>query len=595
MTARRRGALVSAMVVALIVGIPTFGSAQGAASGQTLTFANARLADVIRSLGTMLELSLVLRDIPDTRVDFSTTRPVRTTELGEVLEGFLESNGLVLVRRGAVSLVTPADKAPPATDVRVGFEPPPAGTVGLVTQLVPLTTMRADEGLDVVKAIAGPTARLEVVTRSNALLISDRAVNVGRYLSLLKALDEKPTGESGLRTYVVRLKFAEATDLASALGQLYGVPVAFNGGGSLADRSLSRSLGAFRDREMDTFRVRQQIPTMAMSPGALTPAPRDSGGPARPGALVGQTTIVPHLPSNAIILRTAPPNFPLLQETIEALDQRPKQVLFEVTIAEVALGRGNEFGIDWSATNKSGDGNAQFGSPFSFDSTQSVGGLVVRAVRLGKIDVQGILRAVASTSTVRVLSTPQVLAVNNREATINVGSKFPFIASTRLGDNIALDRAVQYQDVGTKLTIIPTINDDNVVSVQLLQEVSSVTTQTVTGAFDAPVITTREASTRAVLRDGQTAVIAGLIGDSREVTTRGIPLLADIPWLGNLFKRRTENRQRTELAIFITPYVVQTDAEAGVLRDRIRDRLEKRSPGALDDTPVKRPPGGTPP
>jgi general secretion pathway protein D len=344
---------------------------------------------------------------------------------------------------------------------------------------------------------------------------------------------------------------------------------------------------------MDTFRVRQQLPAMSAAPMGIDPVRRDSGGPARPGALVGQTTIVPHPPSNAVILRTAPPNFPLLQETIEALDQRPKQVLFEVTIAEVALGRGNQFGIDWSATNKSGDGNAQVGSPFGFDSTQTPGGLVVRAVRLGNIDVQGILRAVATTSTVRVLSTPQIVAVNNREATINVGSKFPFIASTRLGDNIALDRAVQYQDVGTKLTIIPTINDDNVVSVQLLQEVSSVTTQTVTGAFGAPVITTREASTRAVLRDGQTAVIAGLIGDSRELTTTGVPLLSDIPWLGNLFKRRTENRQRTELAIFITPYVVQTDEEAEALRDRVRDRIERRSPGALDETPIKRPPPPT--
>jgi general secretion pathway protein D len=98
-----------------------------------------------------------------------------------------------------------------------------------------------------------------------------------------------------------------------------------------------------------------------------------------------------------------------------------------------------------------------------------------------------------------------------------------------------------------------------------------------------------------VLRDGQTAVIAGLIGDSRDVTTSGIPLLADIPWLGNLFKRRVENRQRTELAIFITPYVVRTDDEAAALRERVRDRMEQRSPGALDDTPLRKPTPPKPP
>nr|MCU0647705.1 hypothetical protein [Gemmatimonadaceae bacterium] len=473
--------LVSASLAMTCSVAPRQTHAQGAS--QTLTFANARLVDVVRSLGAMLDLSLVLRDVPETRVDFSTVRPVRMVDLADVLEGLLETHGLVLVRRGAVSLVTPGDKAPPASDVRVGFDPPPPGTVGLVTQLVPLTSMRADEGLDVVKGIAGPNAKLEVVTRTNALLISDRASNVTRYVALLKALDEKPSSENGLRTYVVRLKFADATDLANALGQLYGVPVAPTGGTSLADRSLSRTLGAFRDREMDTFSLRRQIPVMPMAPQVLSAgAPRDSGGPTRPGALVGQTTIVPHLPTNAIILRTAPPNYPLLQETIEALDMRPKQVLFEVTIAEIALGRGLEFGIDWATGNRQNTRNAQFGSPFNFDSTRTAGGLLVRTVSLGRTEVQTILRTIATQSNVRVLSTPEILAVNNREATINVGSKFPFIASTRLGDNIALDRAVQYQDVGTKLSIVPTINDDDVVSVEVLQEVSSVTTQTVAGA-----------------------------------------------------------------------------------------------------------------
>jgi general secretion pathway protein D len=146
--------------------------------------------------------------------------------------------------------------------------------------------------------------------------------------------------------------------------------------------------------------------------------------------------------------------------------------------------------------------------------------------------------------------------------------------------------------VGTKLSIIPTINDDGYISVQLLQEVSSLTPQTVAAALSAPVISTREASTRAVLRDGQTVVIAGLIGDSRTVQNQGLPLLMDIPWLGSLFRRQSTTRQRTELAIFVTPYVIRSDADADTVRERVRNRLETRSPGVLNDTPVtRRPPG----
>jgi general secretion pathway protein D len=192
---------------------------------------------------------------------------------------------------------------------------------------------------------------------------------------------------------------------------------------------------------------------------------------------------------------------------------------------------------------------------------------------------------------VNVLSTPEVLAVNNREARILVGSKVPFIASTRLGNDVAIDRAVQYQDVGTQLTLIPTINDDGYVSVQLLQEVSSLANQTVQAALNAPVITTREASTRAIVRDGQTVVIGGLIGTSTERVSSGVPLLKDIPGLGYLFRRETTAKSRTELAIFITPYIIRNDAEADALFERARQRTRDPEPG--DARTLRRP--ATPP
>ena len=134
-------------------------------------------------------------------------------------------------------------------------DPPP---LGLITQLVPLQSIRADEGAAALKQIAGPLARIEPVARSNALLITDRGANVARYLELLRRLDERPQGESGLRTYVVPLKYANAEDLAYALGQSFEVNVAGSRGPSLADRSLSRNLDVFRGRELDTFRQRQQ-------------------------------------------------------------------------------------------------------------------------------------------------------------------------------------------------------------------------------------------------------------------------------------------------------------------------------------------------
>lgn len=554
-------------------------------SAGSVDFANARLADAIRALASALGRTVLLSDVPDVRVTFSTPAAVDRVGLERVLEALLETHGLMLVPDGVVAQVLPNDKAPAAGALRSGFTFPDPPPLGLVSQLVPLQSIRADEGADALRAVLAKGARVEVVARANALLLTDRGSNVARYLELLRALDQAPAGEAGLRTYVVHLKYAAADDLASAVGQLFGATVAGATGGNLADRSLSRALDSFRGRELDTFRARAATTSGAASTTTPTlSTPRDSAA----GLLTGRTTIVANAPTNSLVIRTAPPNFPMLRETIEALDTRPAQVLFEVTIAEIALGRGFEFGIDWAAVNRGGDVNASFGRPEMPDTTSS--SALLRLVRLDGTGVRALLRTIASRSEVHVLSTPELIAANNREASILVGSKVPFIASTRLGNDVSIDRAVQYQDVGTKLSILPTINEDGYVSVQLLQEVSSLTPQTVAAALSAPVISTREASTRAVLRDGQTVVIAGLIGESRQVQDQGIPLLMDIPWLGALFRRQSTTRQRTELAIFVTPYIVRSDADADAIRERIRRRMEDRSPGALDGTPVTRRP-----
>ena len=559
----------------------------------TLRFANAPLEDVIVAMGQMMGLTVVATDVPDKRVTLNTANPVRTSELGAILESLLESHGLVMVRNGSVAQVVPATQTPAGSQLGVGFDLPDPVPVGVISRLVPLQHIRADEAVAALKPIAGPNARLEAVARSNAILITDRGTNVARYLDLLRRLDMATQSEDGLRTYVIKLRYANSDDLAGVLGQLYGATVASARRNSMDEQALSRNLSAFRDRESDTMRQRRDLQQTSSAQ-----APVSRGDSSRgPGSLIGQTTVVSSPPSNSLVIRTAPSNFSLLRETIDSLDHRPVQVLMEVTVAEVILGRGTEYGINWATATGSANNNrgAQLGQPIIPDTLDPIQDFIGRVTRLGKINVRAVLRAIASRSTVNVLSTPEILAVNNREARILVGSKVPFIASTRLGNDVAIDRAVQYQDVGTQLTLIPTINDDGYVSVQLLQEVSSLSNQTVQAALNAPVITTREASTRAIVRDGQTVVIGGLIGTSTELINSGVPFLKDIPLLGYLFKKQTTSKTRTELAIFITPYIVRTDAEADALFERARERTRDPEPGDARTlrrpaaTPVKKP------
>lgn len=572
----RRRPLITAVTLALALTVavgPCVAQDQPARQVR-LDFVNAPLADVLRSVAAGIGLSVVVTDVaPDLRVSFTSAGPIGREELIAVLESLLDGNGLVMIQRGSVAQIVPADKAPPPGEVGVGFtlaSPPP---LGLISQLVPLTAIRAEEAVDALRRVAPKNARIEAVPRNNAVLIIDRGTNVARYLELLRRLDERPQGEAGLSTYVVALKFADADEMASSLGQLFGIAVSSSRTGSLSDRSLSSTLGQFRLREMEAFQSRPYVPLTPMQVQQV--APRDTSSPSggqAPGALVGRTTIVPSVPTNSLIIRTAPPNFPLLRETIEQLDTRPPQVLLEVAVAEITLGRGEDFGVDWIA--RGGSTTARLGNPDVADSTNPLGDFLVKVISLERVDVRALLRMLASRSDVKVLSTPQILAVNNREARILVGNKVPFVASTRLGNDVAIDRTIQYQDVGTNLIIIPTINSDDYVTVEVLQEVSTLTTQTIQAALNAPVISTREAATHAIIRNGQTVVIGGLIGNSTEVRDSGIPFLKDLPIIGFFFKRESRNRARTELAIFVTPYIVRTDAEADALRERVRSRMD---------------------
>ena len=573
------------LLVALL-GAPSHAAAQQQApQTMPIDYVDADLASVIRSLASALGVNVMLTDVPARRITFQTPQPIPVTEVGAVLEAILESQGLVIVQSGPVAQVMPEEKRPATGPVRVGKEFPRPPPLGLVTQIVPLEYIQAEEAVTLLRQVAGKSARIEVVPRSNAVLITDRGVSIARYVDLLVRLDVKTGGEAGLRTYVYPLKHASAPELAATLGQLFGAALSGGAAGrqrveALAASSLSEDLRSMRQREVASFQQPGVIPQAA----AAARLPSDTVQ-AEVRGLVGRTAIVPDQATNSLVIRTAPPNFALLQETIQQLDVRPPQVLLEVLIVEVTLDRSSEWGINWQVLT-SGDttrgATIGFG-PQNFSDSQVANpqGLGVRLVRLASMDVRAIIKAVAAKTNVRVLSTPRILALNNEQARILVGSAVPFTSSTLTGLNALVNQVVQFRNVGTQLTVIPTINNDGYVTFRVLQEVSALSAQTIASAQNAPIITTREAETSAIVKTGHTVVIGGLIGESEEITESGVPFLKDIPLLGYLFKSRRVARGRTEIAIFLTPSVVYTDEEAdSLMQDQRRQLRESR--GKID-------------
>ncbi|HET7584032.1 MAG TPA: secretin N-terminal domain-containing protein [Gemmatimonadaceae bacterium] len=374
-----------------------------------------------------------------------------------------------------------------------------------------------------------------------------------------------------LQFYVIRLQHARAADVAATVNALYGRASALGELGARPTRTLS-----------DQLRYSQQIPPMGepvqapvpIAPESSTPPPT---GSRRQAELTGETTIVPDAGTNSLLIRANAQDYQLIKTAVEQLDVRPLQVLIEVLIAEVRKDRQLSFGVGASlqATKVSpGDGNTTVEGG---TTGLGLGDFVVKVMNLGGVDLDATLSAAASRGDVTIMSRPVVIAANNESASILVGSQRPFIQVVRAlpTENAVRDQVIQYRDVGTRLTVRPTISSDGYVTLDVSQEVNAATSET---AFDAPVISTRELQTELLIKDGQTVVLGGLTDHQRDHTQGGVPILSSIPLLGGLFGHVTRQTSDTELLLFLTPHVIRSDAEADAITQPLRERARKVAP-----------------
>jgi general secretion pathway protein D len=322
-------------------------------------------------------------------------------------------------------------------------------------------------------------------------------------------------------------------------------------------------------------------------PAATTPSVAATS--AIPGQVRGDIQVVPDEGTNSLLVRAQPDDWEVVRRAVDALDLRPLQVLIEVLIAEVR--RTSELDIGVSGVVRKGGtipttGTGTSPTPTPTPGTVGVfgaaGDLLVRITRNGNIDLDLAISALSQHGNVRILSRPVILAQNNQQARILVGSERPFVQVFRSlpTDNGVRDQIVQYRDVGTTLTITPTINPDGYVNLQVQQEVS---TATDVQQFGAPVISTREASTYLFVRDGQTAVLGGLVDRQQDKSRGGIRLLSAIPGIGALFGSTRNASSVSELFLFLTPRLVRDDADVDQIREGVRERSE-----LLHDVPVER-------
>lgn len=396
--------------------------------------------------------------------------------------------------------------------------------------------------------------------RTNSILLSGDSAARMRFRGLIVNLDTPV--ESGGNTRVVYLRFANAADLVTILtgvsqGQAkIGTSSTVEAGaaGATVTRPVTTTAGANNAQPAQ--------PTTPTASIIRSTNNQQSDGP--------QVDIQADEDTNALIITAPPDEMRSILAVIEQLDIRRAQVLVEAIIAELSQNNSQSLGVNFAVdgsdsdrpaayTNLGGATQALAGQIASGGTSGLSQGLSLALGRVGNggVDFAFLVSAIAADSDNNILSTPTLVTMDNQEAEIVVGQNVPFVTGTQLSSaNNNPFQTIERQDIGISLKVKPQINEGNNIKMEIEQEVSDVSSTSVTGASD---ITTNKRSikTTVLVEDGQTLVLGGLIDDQVNDTNEKVPLLGDIPVLGSLFRYRSSTKNKRNLMVFLHPTILR--------------------------------------
>lgn len=389
---------------------------------------------------------------------------------------------------------------------------------------------------------------LPLPSANTLLLFAASAAILDHAVEWARAIDRpNPISGGGESLFYYRVQNTRAAELANTLNGVRG------GGQSRGPVRAARS-------SID-INAPAQTPAAAGSP--------DDTGSAAP---LGTGRLLVDEPRNALIFEGPAAEWDRMLPLVRQMDQAARQVMIEVTIAEVTLSEGEQFGLAWLAKTSNGrfDGTIRSGqiggtSGDSDSGGGGTGGLTYLLDVAGQTRLE--LSALANDSRVSVLSNPKLMVKSGDEASIDVSTEIPTIAATTASDQQTdgtsnILQSVEYRRTGIILNVRPIVYSDNRIDLEIRQEVSEALPIAAGAAIQSPSIFNRSVSTSLSLRDGSSILIGGMMQQSETRDDSGIPWLKDIPVLGHLFKTSGTNTSKTELVVMIVPYIIETDVQA---------------------------------
>ena len=567
------------------------------ASGNVqFNFQDVEMVKFVRFMAELLQENIVLTPDVKGAISVISPRPVPLNEARQVLLSVLEMNGYTLQSVGQFSKIIPLQPGASAeSDVRSGRTGPGEGEQ-TVSQVVPLNYVTAEFILQAVVQASGKTVAVQPVGRGNDILLTGRATDVNRAVSLVRELD-RPDKIFNSRT--VKIQYGSPEQIANHLATLSKVPGSpVFGLAVVADTTGSQVVVAGEEREMrQAMKIIAELDVVPKA-GELHVYQLQNAdanivaeqltkiltAQAATGRLVA--SVVPDIPSNSLIVAASPTNFQTISEIIRTIDTLPRQVLLRGLIAEVNLTKLDNAGIDWATWGGSVAGDAVTAGQINMGG--AVPGTIIdwfqelskteeqyrtgtdsngnptyglRTTHRGMGLIYAYVDLLKKFDAINVLSMPRLMCTNNLPSELQVGQVIPQLKGklSDVSSASSVQSSYEYKDTGLILNVTPSIRSGNLVALDVEQVVEDVLTAMTS---ETPVTSKRKIKTNVMVASGSTLILGGLIKEAEKSIKSRVPGLSYIPLIGGLFSRSVKQREKVELMIFLTPYILETPQEA---------------------------------
>ncbi len=406
---------------------------------------------------------------------------------------------------------------------------------------------------------------IPVETINLLLVFSADPAAMSHVMEWTRDLDRPAQADPLKKTFIYPVVNTTAESLGEVLGSIVGGTTSSSSGGSSSSSSGSTAVPSLQSGGLGS-----SLPGQSSGLGSSTQgigATSGQSGSARGfGGGNGPRIVVDPL-QNAIIFMGTAEEYAQVIPLLKTLDKAPRIAMIEVTVAEVTLKSSERLGIEWALSlGTGGGGTSNFGTAGGLGVGSTTGTSSQNGFNFSVINsaatARAILNAFASDNRVNILLTPRLLTRSGTEAQIKVGNEVPIITSQAnspitSGGTTSILNQITYRTTGTLLRVKPIVHSGDRIDIDVSQEVSEAQTNDVS-SVSSPLIFSRSIVTKLSLKDGATVLLGGLIQENRSSTTSAVPWLGEIPGLGNLFRNQSTGSTRTELLIFITPYIVKS-------------------------------------